>query len=201
MATMGTSKALDTFPTENNQWHLGYSVLSFDQNGAYMEVAVHQMGDAKPSSQGEFDSTYVDNINKIALLDPPVGCRNTGPADTNACQFTSGATQEGDHQIRYIYRNWGGRCLMWLRIMVYKPALLWKWADLTPWSSGSPFIVVVPDEAAQDSAQVFGKLDGANIYFTPSDPLSAPDAQNFKLLDPKKVVPGLGTVYRFQTRS
>jgi hypothetical protein len=58
----------------------------------------------------------------------------------------------------------------------------------------------VPEEAAVDTSAVFGKLDGKNIYMIPNDPLSDADAKYFKLLEPKKVVPGLGTIYRFQTR-
>jgi hypothetical protein len=84
--------------------------------------------------------------------------------------------------------------------MEYEPTAKWKWADLTPWSSGSPFIVVVPNDALPDTAEVFGKLDGKNIFFTPSDPLSSVDADHFKLLESKKTVPGLGTIYRFQTK-
>jgi hypothetical protein len=189
------------YPTNDNQWHVGYSIFCFfDPDGKYAEVAVQQMADASTDSPVEIDNIYIDATNKIALADPPVGCRNTGLPQTNACVSTSSAaTQEGDHQIRYVYRNWGGRCSMWLRIMVHEPVPLWVWTDLTPWSPGSPFIVIVPEAAIPDSAQVFGKLNGANIFFTPSDPLSAIDAQSFKLLEPKKVVPGLGTIYRVKT--
>ena len=89
---------------------------------------------------------------------------------------------------------------MSIRIMRYKPVLVWKWAELSPWATGSPFIVVVPEEAAPNTAAVFGRLEGRNIYMIPSDPLSDVDAKYFKLLEPKKTVPGLGTIYRIQTK-
>jgi hypothetical protein len=187
------------FPQNDNQWHLGYSVLGYSPTSTFAEVAVRQFGDNSAGSPQEINDVYVDLTNKLTLANSSTDCVNTGPSQTNACAFTSrSATQEDDHHIRYSFKNWGGRCNIWLRINVFAPAPSWIWADLTPWSSGTPFIVVLPVGGANPI--VFGKLKGANIYFTPSDPLSATDAQNFTLLEPSTVVPGLGTIYRFRAK-
>ena len=187
------------FPEHDNQWHLGYSVRSYASTGEFAQVKGTQMGDASAGHPGEVSGVYSDPVNKITSAAPPYDCVNTGPSETNACTFASVGVQPNDeHSLRYTYKNWGGRCILSLRILVYKPVPDWKWADPTPWSSGSPFLVVVPEGAVD--AMVFGKLNGANIAFTPSDPLSAADANYFTLTEPKKVVPGLGTVYRFKTK-
>ena len=147
----------------------------------------------------EVNAVYEDNTNKISLANPPTDCANGGPAETNACTFqTSTATQEDEHHIRYNFRNWGGRCTIWLRINVSSPVAVWKWADLTPWSSGQTFIVVVPEGGS--NGEVFGKLKGVNIFMTPHDPLSDEDKINFILVDTAKTVPGLGTIYRITAK-
>jgi hypothetical protein len=198
----GPQQLSNPFPEHDNQWHLGYSVQSFDSNPTFSEEKATGMGDRDAKHPMEVTGIYTDPDNKVALANPPVVCVNTGPAETNACVFTStGATQNDQHSIRYTFRNWGGRCTISLRVLHYKPVADWKWADPTPWSNGSPFIVVVPEQASpQGSAVVFGRLNGANIFFAPSDPLSATDATHFTLLEPKKVVPGLGTIYRFHVK-
>lgn len=199
-----TTEPSNPFPPGNNQWHLGYSVKSFDNTGVFHTVAGHQMGDQSANNPMEVNDTFTNpdpQNTKVVLLNPPVDCVNTGPASTNACVFTSSSAQQVDgNKIRYSYRNWGGRCVMSVRVMEYAATVKWTWASLAPWSTGSPFIVVVPEEAVDGTPEVFGKLNGANIYFSPSDPLSATDAQHFKLLEPKKFVPGLGTIYRFEAR-
>jgi hypothetical protein len=188
------------FPLNDNQWRLGYSTNSFESEGSYEEVAGHQMGDQSPNRPMEVNGVYENTTpNKVVLANPQVSCVNTGPAETNACTFTSSSAVQVDAtHIKYTFRNWGGRCIMSLRVMSYKPTVVWRWSDPAPWSTGSPFIVVVPEEAVAGTSVVFGKLGGKNIYFTPSDPLSDVDAKYFKLLEPKKVVPGLGTVYRLE---
>jgi hypothetical protein len=190
------------FPTNDNQWHLGYSVQSYASTGTFADVASHQMGDQSASHPMEVSDIWAGpSDKKTVLLTPPTDCVNTGPASTNACTFIStSATQVDESHFRYTFRNWGGRCVISLRVMEYDQTLSWEWSDPTPWSSGSPFIVVVPEKAVPNTAEVFGKLAGANIFFTPSDPLSDTDAKYFKLVEPKKIVPGLGTVYRFQTK-
>jgi hypothetical protein len=196
------AKQDNPFPASDNQWHLGYSVQSFDSVGTFENVEGHQHGDQSPTRPMETSGIFTNNsADKVVLANPPVDCQNTGPAETNACTFTSSsAVQVDSNHIKYTFRNWGGRCILSLRVMRYKPILVWKWAEQSPWSTGSPFIVVVPEEAAPGTAAVFGKLDGKNIYMIPSDPLSSADDKYFKLLEPKKVVPGLGTIYRFQTK-
>jgi hypothetical protein len=198
----GAGPGGNPFPDADNQWHLGYSIESFSTDGIFADVASTQMGDQSPDNPMESNGTYEGpEGKKVVLLNPPVDCVNTGPASTNACTFTSSAaTQVDDRHIKYTYRNWGGRCVMSLRVMIYGPAPQWNWGALTPWSSGSPFIVVVPETAIPGTAVVFGKLSRANIFFTPSDPLSATDSNYFVLLEPAKVVPGLGTIYRFKTK-
>jgi hypothetical protein len=196
------AKQDNPFPTNDNQWHLGYSIQSFDNSGTFENQEGHQLGDQSPNHPMEVSGVFTNNTpDKVVLANPPVDCQNTGPAETNACVFTSSsASQVDSNHIKYTFRNWGGRCILTLRVMRYKPTLVWKWADLSPWSTGSPFIVVVPEEAAPNTAAVFGRLEGKNIYMIPSDPLSDADAKYFKLLEPKKVVPGLGAIYRFQTK-
>lgn len=190
----------DPFPQGDNEWHLGYGVSSFADAGSFAEVARRGHGDQSAGRPQETNAVYTDNTNKIVLANPPTDCQNTGPAETNACAFTSrSATQEDDHNIRYSYRNWGGRCDMWLRVTLYPPATKWIWAAETPWSGGSPFIVVVP-EGAKD-ARVFGKLAGKNIFFTPSDPLNDQDAQSFELIGHPVTTPGLGTIYRIKAKA
>jgi hypothetical protein len=172
-----------------------YTLPGYSDIGSFKQYPV-QMGDQDADHPGEYSGTYTDSVNKIVLQDPKTDCLNTGPASTNACVFTtSSATQDDDHNIRFTFRNWGGRCLMSVNMMVYPLIQVQYWSDLTPWSVGSPFIVTVPEDAT--SATVFGKLNGANIFFTPSDPLSQDDAKNFTLVD-KKVIDGFGTIYRFE---
>jgi hypothetical protein len=186
------------FPEEDNKWHLGYGVPGYSSEGNFQEVARTGMGDRDADHPMEVNQVYENLGNRIVLQNPSTDCGNTGPASTNACAFTSrSAVSEDDHHVRYSFRNWGGRCDIWLRVMLYPKITAWKWGDLTPWSSGSPFIVIVPDGVS--TPVVFGKLEGRNIFFLPSDPLSETDKEHFELLD-SRPVPGLGIVYRFKTK-
>jgi hypothetical protein len=187
------------FPAGDNQWHLGYSTVSYSATSTYAEVAKTSMGDQDANHPMEVNSLYTDNTNKITLANPPTGCQNGGPSQTNACTFvTATATAGDDHNIRYDFRNWGGRCVIWLRLNVFAPISVWQWADFTPWSSGQTFIVVVPEGGS--NPEVFGKLNGVNIFMTPSSPLSDADSQHFTLADQPKTVPGLGTIYRITAK-
>lgn len=153
------------FPTNENQWHLGYSVQSFDSNGTFENVEGHQHGDQSPNRPQETSGVFTNTTpDKVVLANPPVDCQNTGPAETNACVFTSSSAVQVDaNHIKYTFRNWGGRCIMSLRIMRYKPVLTWKWAELSPWATGSPFIVVVPEEAAPPDGPLHQSCDLENI--------------------------------------
>lgn len=190
------SNPADNFPAGDNQWHLLYTTAGFERTGTFKSID-EPMNDQDADHPGERNNIYRDPINKIVLLNPPVTCVNGGPPQTNACTFATGsARQNDDHSISYSVRNWGGRCVLSIRVMVYAPISEPHWTDTHPWSEGSPFIVIVPEEAT--SATVFGKIRGENIYFTPSEDLSPHDRERFEYVD-KKVVPGLGTIFRFKS--
>jgi hypothetical protein len=196
--TPGSGPGDNPFPDHDDTWHLGYGVPGYSDEGIFQEVAHQQMGDQSADNPMEASGVYENLDNKILLQDSATDCVNTGPASTNACVFTSrSAVLEDDHHVRWSYRNWGGRCNIWLRVKLFPKTTVWKWGDVTPWSNGSPFIVIVPDGVSTPA--VFGKLHGKNIFFIPSDPLSDTDKNNFKLLDSRAVL-GLGTVYRFETK-
>jgi hypothetical protein len=194
-STLVAQESGEIFPKDDNQWHLLYTVTSFETTGKSMLVS-EQLPDSSPKNPYEITKEFTDPNHKIVLQTPPVDCFNTGPASTNACTFTSSsATQEDEHTIRYVFRNWGGRCLMSVRLLVFAMTAKPHWSELFPWSEGSTFIVTVPTLAT--SATVFGRLKGENIFFTPQDSLSQTDAKRFTLLD-KKVINDFGTIYRFK---
>ena len=41
----GAAQGPSAFPSNDNQWHLGYSITSFESTGVAAEVAATQMGD------------------------------------------------------------------------------------------------------------------------------------------------------------
>jgi hypothetical protein len=184
------------FPTADNQWHLLYSESGYASTGTAETMGI-QMGSQTVSSQGEQAGTFTNNNDRIVVANPDHDCLlGDAPASGNSCDFISTAIrQEDEHHISWKFRNWGARCVIRLRYTKYAAIDVPRWTEFQPWNNGKHFIVVVPTAAR--SATVFGKLGGANVFMTPSDPLSADDSKRFRLVA-SKVIPSIATVYEIE---